>query len=149
MAEYIYTESQNVALNEALQFNNSISCNKNNVFHENGNGIFTLRGATNNCFARYQLIYQGNVSIPEGGTVTPIGIGIAVNGELRASSLAITTPQAAEELAVVGCTAIVTVPKGCCFNASVRYASGVTDGTTTPSPAIDVQNSNLTITRIA
>lgn len=149
MAEYIYTESQNVALNEALQFNNSISCNKNNVFHENGNGIFTLRGATNNCFARYQLIYQGNVSIPEGGTVTPIGIGIAVNGELRASSLAITTPQAAEELAVVGCTAIVTVPKGCCFNASVRYVSGVTDGTTTPSPAIDVQNSNLTITRIA
>ncbi len=149
MAEYLGVASQEVNLNGDVIFTSSIPCTKGCVYHEDETGIFTLRGATNNCFARYQLIYQGNVSIPEGGTVTPIGIGIAVNGELRASSLAITTPQAAEELAVVGCTAIVTVPKGCCFNASVKYVSGVTDGTTTPSLAIDVQNSNLTITRIA
>ena len=149
MAEYIEVPAQEVSLNNALVFTASIPCTKGYVYHEDGTGNFTLRGVTNNCFARYQLVWNGNVQIPTGGTVTPIGISLAVNGETRPSSLAIATPAAVEEYTNLTSTAIVTVPKGCCFNVSVRYVSGVTDGTTTPTPAIEVSNSNLTISRIA
>lgn len=72
-----------------------------------------------------------------------------MNGEIRPSSLAIVPPQAVEEFSHLTSTAIITVPKNCCFSVSVRYVSGVTDGTTTPTPTIDVRNSNLRITRIA
>ena len=149
MAEYIENATQTVALNNPLVFTASIPCTKGYVYHEDGTANFTLRGVTNNCFARYQLNFGGNVAIPTGGAVSPIGIAIAVNGEVRPSSLAISTPAAVEEFDNVSCTAIITVPRGCCFNVSVRYVSGVTDGTTTPTPSIEVQNANLTISRIA
>ena len=149
MAEYIEVAPQEVALNNALVFTASIPCTKGYVYHEDGTGNFTLRGVTNNCFARYQLVWNGNVQIPEGGTVTPIGITISVNGETRPSSLAIATPAAAEEYTNLTSTCIITVPKGCCFNVAVRYVSGVTDGTTTPAPTIEVSNSNLVVSCIA
>ncbi len=149
MAEYIEVAPQTVALNDALVFTASIPCTKGYVYHEDGTGNFTLRGVTNNCFARYQLVWNGNVQIPEGGTATPIGITLSVNGEARPSSLAIASPTIAESYTNLTSTCIVTVPRGCCFNVAVRYVSGVTDGTTTPTPAIEVANSNLTISRIA
>lgn len=149
MAEYIENPLQEVSLNNSIVFTASIPCTKGYVYHEDGTANFTLRGVTNNCFARYQLNFGANVAIPTGGAVTPIAVAIAVNGEVRPSSLAISTPAAVEEFDSVSTTAIVTVPRGCCFNVSVRYVSGVTDGTTTPTPAIDVQNANLTIARIA
>lgn len=149
MAEYIENSLQEVSLNNSIVFTASIPCTKGYVYHEDGTSNFTLRGVTNNCFARYQLNFQANAAIPDGGAVTPIGVAIAVNGEVRPSSLAIVTPAAVEEFSTLSNTAIITVPRGCCFNVSVRYVSGVTDGTTTPTPAIDVQNANLTISRIA
>ncbi len=149
MAEFIEVLEQDVALNAPIVFNSSISCPKGYVLHEEGTGNFILRGATNNCFARYQIIFNGNVQIPTGGDVTPIGVAITTNGEVRPSSLAIVTPQAVEEYSNLTSTAIITVPKGCCFNVAVRYVSGVTDGTTVPTPTINVRNANLTISRIA
>ena len=149
MAEYIEVDSQLVSLNNPIVFTASIPCPRGYVLHDDGTGTFTLRGVTNNCFARYQVVYNANVQIPEGGEVTPIAGAISVNGETRPSSLAIATPADAEEYTNLTSTAIVTVPKGCCFNVSVRYVSGVTDGTTTPTPTIEVANSNLVITRIA
>lgn len=150
MAEYINIDSQDVALNNPIIFTASIPCTKGYIYHEDGTGNFTLRGVTSNCFARYQLNYNANVAVPEGGTVTPIGIAIAVNGEVRPSSLAIFTPQAVNEFGSVTSTAIVTVPRGCCFNVSVRYVDATaSDPAVTPTPTIEVQNSNLTITRIA
>ena len=149
MAEYIEVDSQLVSLNNPIVFTASIPCPRGYVLHDDGTGTFTLRGVTNNCFARYQVVYNANVQIPEGGEVTPIAVAISVNGETRPSSLAIATPADAEEYTNLTSTAIVTVPKGCCFNVSVRYVSGVTDGTTTPTPTIEVANSNLVITRIA
>ena len=150
MAEYLGVQTQSVGLNNPILFTASIPCQKGYVYHEDETGIFTLRGVTNNCFARYQLVYNGNISIPEGGAVTPIGIAIAVNGEPRQSSLAVFTPQAVDELGNVTSTAIVTVPKGCCFTVSVRYIDAtVADPATTPTPTIEVTNSNLTINRIA
>lgn len=150
MAEYLGVNSQNVALNAPVVFTSSIPCTSGCVYHEDETGIFILRGKTNNCFARYQLTFNGNISVPEGGEVTPIGLAIAVNGEARPSSLAIFTPQAVDELGNVTSTAIVTVPRGCCFSASVRYIDSTTsDPAVEPTPLITVQNANLVITRTA
>lgn len=148
MAEYFGNE-QNVALNAPIEFTASIPCTKGYVYHEDGTGIFILRGITNNCFARYQVTYNGNIALPEGGTAGPIAVSIAVNGEERAVSKAVVTPAAVQEYNNVTSTAIITVPKGCCFNISVRAVSGIIDGTGTPAPTISVANSNLVIDRIA
>ena len=150
MAEYLHNEVQSVALNNPLLFDNSIHCGKSYIFHENETGIFILRGCTNNCFARYSVTYNGNISIPTGGAVTPIAIAISVNGEPRPTSTAIFTPQAVDEYGNVTSTAIITVPRGCCFSVSVRYIDAtVTDHAVTPTPSINVQNSSLVINRIA
>ena len=80
----------------------------------------------------------------------PIAIAIAVNGEPRITSRAIFTPADVDEYGNVTSTAIIQVPKGCCFTLSVEYVSGITeDATTAPPPVINVLNSNLTISRIA
>jgi len=149
MAEYLANAEQTVNLNDPILFTASIPCNRGYVFHEDETGIFTLRGITSNCFARYQVTFNGNIAVPEGGTVAPIAVAIAVNGEARPTSRAIFTPAAVEEYGNVTSTAIVTVPKGCCFSLSVRAVSGVTDVADTPAPAISVINSNLVINRIA
>lgn len=147
MAEYVSNAVQTVALNEPVLFTGSIPCTKGYIYHEDETGIFTLRGITNNCFARYQVTYNGNITVPEGGTLTPIALAISVNGEPRVTSRAIFTPQALGEYGNVTSTAIITVPKGCCFSMSVRYVTA--DPTATSASAIDVQNSNLVISRIA
>lgn len=149
MAEYLANVEQAVDLNNPILFSASIPCTRGYIYHEDETGIFTLRGITNNCFARYQVTFNGNIAIPEGGTVTPIAVAIAVNGEPRPTSRAIFTPAAVEEYGNVTATAIVTVPKGCCFSLSVRAVSGVTDVADTPAPTINVINSNLVINRIA
>jgi hypothetical protein len=150
MAEYLGIAQQPVALNAPVIFTASIPCSSGCIYHEDETGIFTLRGKTNNCFARYQLTYNGNISVPETGELTSIGIAIAVNGEARPSSLAVFTPQAVDELGNVTSTAIVTVPCGCCFSASVRYVDATTaNPSVEPTGVINVSNSNLVITRIA
>ena len=150
MAEYLANAVQNVALNGPVLFTASIPCTKGYVYHEDETGIFILRGCTNNCFARYRVTYNGNIAVPEGGEVTPLAVAISVNGEPRVTSQAIFTPQAVEEFGNVTSTAIITVPKGCCFSLSVRYIDAtVDDAAVTPTPTIEVQNSNLVIDRIA
>ena len=139
-----------MALNSPILFTASIPCNKGYVYHEDETGIFILRGITNNCFARYQVTYNGNIAVPDGGDITAIAIAITVNGEERPTSKAIFTPQAVDEYGNVTSTAIITVPRGCCFSVSVRYVDAtVDDPTVTPTPTIEVQNSNLVINRIA
>jgi hypothetical protein len=95
-------------------------------------------------------VYNGNIAVPTGGALTPIAVAISVNGEERPSSKAIFTPAAVDEYGNVTSTAIITVPKDCCFNVAVRYVDATTDdAATTPTPLIEVANSNLVITRIA
>lgn len=150
MAEYLANPVQEVALNSPILFNASLPCQKGYIFHEDETGVFTLRGITSNCFARYQVTFNGNIAIPEGGAVGPIAVAITVNGEPRLTSRAIFVPAAVDEYGNVTSTAIVVVPKGCCFTMSVRYISGLTDDPAgVPAPVINVQNANLVINRVA
>ena len=150
MAEYLANATQNVALNSPVLFTASIPCTKGYIYHEDETGIFILRGITNNCFARYQVTYNGNIAVPEGGAVTPVAVAITINGEPRVTSEAVFTPQAVDEYGNVTSTAIITVPRGCCFSMAVRYVDATVDDTAvTPTPTVEVKNSNLVISRIA
>ena len=149
MAEYLANAVQNVALNQPVLFTASIPCPRGYVYHEDETGNFILRGCTPNCFARYQVTFNGNIAIPTGGEVGPIALAITVNGDTRPTSRAIFVPAAVETYGNVTSTAIITVPKGCCFNLSVRYVAADEDPATTPTPVIEVQNANLDIARIA
>lgn len=149
-AEYLANAVQEVSLNAPIVFSASIPCTRGWVYHEDETGIFILRGMTcNQCFATYQVTFNGNVAIPEGGTVVPIAVAITVNGEPRPTSRAIFTPAAAEDFGNVTSTAIIKVPKGCCFSLSVEAVAATTDPTVTPAPVIEVQNANLTIARLS
>lgn len=154
MAEYLTRDAvETVALNTAIPFIDFIPCNKGYVCHQSGSGIFVLRGAVNNpssCFARYEVEFTGNISIPEGGTVTPIATAIVVTGESREGSRSIFTPTVVDEYGNVTSRATVDVPKGCCFTVSVEYVNGtVNDPTVTPTPLINVIDGSLSISRIA
>lgn len=148
-AEYLANAEQLVNLNAPVIFTASIPCRRGYVYHEDETGIFILRGITSNCFATYQVTFNGNIAIPEGGTVTPIAIAITVNGEPRLTSRAIFTPAEAEDYGNVTSTAIIKVPKGCCFSLSVEAVSATSDATVTPAPVISVQNANFVVNRIA
>ncbi len=156
-AEFAKPEYQIVQANQPVTLQTVIGCPKGYVYHRNGSGIVTLRGITPNCFARYQVTFNGNIAIPDGGTA-PAGISIAValDGEPILSSKAVVTPAATADdppttdtnFFNVTSTAVITVPKGCCFNVSVENTSESATPTT-PAPPIVVKNANMTVARIA
>lgn len=151
MASYITTTDTLVTLNGTIPFNSvSIPCNKGNVVPL-VSGIFNLNGNTPNRFARYEVTVQGNIQIPEGGTVTPIAVGIALNGAVIPESVAIVTPAAAEQYQHINTTVSITVPCGCCVSVSGVYADGTEDDpATTPTPSIQIRrDALLKITRTA
>lgn len=151
-AEYLANPVQAVSLNAPVIFNASIPCTKGYVYHEDETGIFILRGITcGQCFATYQITFNANIAIPEGGTVAPIAVAISVNGEPRPTSRAIYVPAEAGDANYgnVTSTAIIKVPRGCCFSLAVENVDADEDPTTTPAPVINVQNANLVVNRIA
>lgn len=151
MARYVTTADALVALNGTIPFNSvSIPCNKGNVVPL-VTGVLNLNGNTSNRFARYEVTLQGNIQIPEGGAVTPIALGITLNGAVIPESVAIVTPAAAEEYWHVSTTVSVTVPCGCCVTVSGAYVDGTEDDpSTTPTPSIQVRReASLDVKRIA
>lgn len=137
-------------MNAPAIFTASIPCTRGYVYHEDETGIFILRGITcGQCFATYRVSFNGNIAIPEGGTAGPIAVAITVNGEPRLTSRAIYTPAAAEDYGNVTSTAIIKVPRGCCFSLSVESVPASADPTVTPAPVIEMQNANLVVNRIA
>ena len=145
-AEFTYNPIQEVQPNQPVLLNDSIPCSKGYVIHRNESGIVTLRGIVNNpCakFARYQVTFNGNIAVPTGGTAGPISLAIAISGEPIATSEAIVTPTVTDAYFNVTSTAIITVPVGCCFNISVENT------TDNAAQAINVQNANLVVNRIA
>lgn len=151
MAEYAYNPVQLVEPNQNVLLDTVIPCSKGYVYHRNQSGIVTLRGIVNNpnaCFARYQVTFNGNIALPEGATVGPIAVALSISGEPIQTSRAIITPAAVDEYGNVTSTAIITVPRGCCFNVAVENVSAPAAAGGV-APEINVQNANLTVSRIA
>ena len=151
MAEYAYNPIQLVEPNQNVLLDTVIPCNKGYVYHRDGSGIVILRGIVNcpqACFARYQVTFNGNIALPDGATVGPISVALAIDGEPIQTSRAIITPAAVDEYGNVTSTAIITIPRGCCFSVTVENVSApAAPGGV--APEINVQNANLVVSRIA
>lgn len=150
-AEFLRNDVQLVAAGAPVALDTAIACNRGYVYHRPESGILTLRGIVNcptACFATYQVTFNGNIAVPTDGTAGPISVSLAIDGEPIPTSRAIVTPAAVDEYFNVTSTAIIRIPRGCCFNVSVENTStGATAAD--PSPAINVQNANLVVSRIA
>lgn len=138
--ELIANAIQTVDAGENVQFTDEVVGGCNSILHRAGSGLATLRGITTQCRARFKVFFSGNIAIPTGGTVGAISLAISVNGEAVASSTMIQTPAAVEEFANVASAVYLDVPQGCCISVAVKNTS---------DQAIDVQNANLIIERVA
>lgn len=151
MSEYAFNPVQLVEPNQNVLLDTVIPCGKGYVYHRDQSGILILRGIVNcpqACFSRYQVTFNGNIALPEGATVGPIAVALAIDGEPIQTSRAIITPAAVDEYGNVTSTAIITVPRGCCFSVTVENVSApAAPGGV--APEINVQNANLVVSRIA
>ena len=138
--EIIANALQTVAANQNVQFTDEVTCGNCSIMHRDGSGLITIKGNTNQCRARYKVTFGGNIAIPTGGTVGPIQLAIAIDGEAIQSTTMIETPAAVEEFNNVFSAIFIDVPKGCCQTVSVQN---------TTDQAIDVQNANLIVERVA
>ena len=85
---------QTVRANQNVLFTDTPVCGNYSMIHRDGSGLVTLRGITNQCRARFKVSFSGNIGLPTGGTVGPISLAIAINGEAVAASEMISTPTA-------------------------------------------------------
>ena len=140
MAEYIATDVQTVEANQNILFTDTLICGSNSIFHRQGSGLFTLRGITNQCRARFKVTFGANIAIPEGGTVNPISVAIAINGEPILGTTMIATPAAASQFFNVDRTTYIDIPAGCCSQISIKNTS---------TQSISIEDANLIIDRVA
>lgn len=140
MAEYTAVAAQTVAENQNVLLTETAVNGTKCISHRTGSGIVTLRGIGTQCRARFLVEFGGNIAIPTGGTVGPIQLAIAVNGEPLASTTMIVTPAAVENYFNVSVAAYVDVSAGYCVTVSVRNTS---------TQSVLVQNANLIVNRVA
>lgn len=139
--ELIANAAQVVAVNRDIVFTDTVVCGNNSMVHRDDSGLVTLRGLTQcQCRARFRVMFGGNIAIPAGGTVGPIQVAIAIDGEPVASTTMIATPAAVGQFNNVFGAIFIDVPKGCCEQVSVKNIS---------TQPISVANANLIIERVA
>ena len=131
---------QTVAANGNVLFTDTVTTGNCSIVHREGSGLVTLRGLTDQCRARFRVSFGGNIAIPTGGTVDPISLAIAINGEPVATTTMISTPAAVEEYNNVFSAIFLDIPRGCCSQVSVQNIS---------DQDISIQNANLIIERVA
>lgn len=138
--ELIANALQTIEANQNILFTDEVVGGSCSILHRGGSGLVTLRGITQQCRARFKVFFSGNIAIPTGGTVEAISLAIALDGEPLASTTMIQTPAAVEEFSNVASAVYIDVPVSCCVSVGVRNTS---------TQAIDVQNANLIIERVA
>lgn len=154
MTELTYNDIQTVQPNQAALFRSSWGFPfvwSRGVFHQGESGIVTLRGIVNSPYrnlALYQVTFNGNITLATGATGVP-AVAIAKNGEPIQTSRAIANTDTAGVYDNVTSTAFIVVPRGANFDISLENVSISATPATTPAPAIDIQNANLVINRIA
>lgn len=138
--EIIANALQTVQANQNVYFTDTVICGNTSITHRDDSGLVMLRGITNQCRARFRVSFGGNVAIPTGGTVGPISLALAIDGEAVPATTMIVTPAAVEQFFNVSADLFIDVPRGCCVSVSVKNIS---------TDAVVVQNANLIITREA
>ena len=131
---------QTVEANQNVIFTETAVCGSNSIIHREGSGLTTLKGLKTQCRARFRIFFSGNIAVPTGGTVGPISLAIAVDGEAVGPTTMIVTPAAVEQFFNVASAIYLDVPCGCCSKISVQNIG---------DEAIEVQNANLIVERVA
>ena len=131
---------QIVEENRNVSFTDTVVCGSCSIMHRNGSGLVSLKGLTNQCRARFRVSFGANIAIPTGGTIGPISLAIAVDGEPVATTTMIETPTAVNEYNNVFSAIFLDIPRACCSQISVVNVS---------DQAINVQNANLIVERVA
>ena len=131
---------QAVEANQNILFTDTAIAGSCSILHRSGSGLVTLKGITSQCRARFRVTFGGSVVLPTGGTLGPVSLAIAINGEPVATTTMISTPAALEEFNNVFSSVFLDVPAGCCSQISVKNIT---------NQSIDVQNANLIVERVA
>ena len=129
---------QTVSPNGIIVFTNTAVSGNPSILHREGSGLVSLRGLTNQCRARFRVMFGGNVALPT--TTEPISLAIAINGEPLVTSTMLSTPGAVGEFNNVSCATFLDIAAGCCTQISIENT-----GTT----SVEVQNANLIVERVA
>lgn len=141
MAEFTSVGLQTVEENDNVLFTETPVCPTRCITHREGSGIVRVSGKSNGQQrARYLLAFSGNIQIPAGGAVGEISVAISVDGESLPSTEMIVTPTVVEAFFNVSAQAYIDVPCGCCVTVAVENTS---------DQAIEVQNANLIVVRVA
>lgn len=118
MAEFTSTIQQVAAGQNAILDTDVIKSRC--VSHRTGSGLICVDNSGCDCKpARYKVFVKANISIPTGGTVGAISLGIALNGEIVQSSIATVTPAATGDEFSVATEEIINAGK-CPVNIAVR-----------------------------
>ena len=138
--EIIANALQTVPANQNVYFTDTITCGNCAITHRDDSGLVTLRGMTGQCRARFRVSFGANIAVPTGGTVGPISLAIAIDGEaVRATTMTV-TPTVVDAFFNIFSSVFIDVPRGCCVTISVKNITDVD---------IDVQNANLIVDRVA
>ena len=124
MAEFTSTIQQVAAGQNAILDTDVIKSRC--VSHRTGSGLICVENSGCDCRpARYKVFVKANISIPTGGTVGAISLGIALNGEIVQSSIATVTPAAVGDEFSVATEEIINAGK-CPVNIAVRNPNAQT-----------------------
>lgn len=148
MAEWTSVARQVVNPGEAIVFTeNAIPCPYGLILHREDSGAFLTKGIAikpqpRRCccmtppVVNYQVSFGANVAVPEGETVGPITVAIAIDGNSLLGTEMEVTPAAVEEFTNISRCTPVSIWKGCCQTISVRNTSSI---------PIAVENANIGI----
>lgn len=132
---------QEVILGDNVIFTETIVSGNCSIMHREGSGLVKLRALNcSQCRSRFKIAFNGNITVPEGGTPGEISLVISVDGEGVEATRMIATPGLAGRFYNVAANIYIDVPKGCCSTVSIKNTDG---------PAITVQNANLIVERVA
>ena len=138
--EIIANALQTVVANQNVYFTDTITGGSMSISHRSNSGLVSLFGNTNQCRARFKVTFGANIAIPEGETVGPVTLAIAIDGEAVQSTTMIVTPTAVETFFNVFSAIFIDVPRGNVETVSVKNIGDI---------PVDVENANLIIERVA
>lgn len=149
MSEYSAAALQTVNPGEAIAFTESpIPCRRGLVRHRGGTGAFLLSGYVpfgygcrcngRSRSANYLVDFGANIAVPDGETVGPISVALAIDGTTLPASIMTATPAAAGQYFNVSRAINAQIFAGCCQTVTVRNTSAV---------PISVMNANIIFSR--
>lgn len=151
MPSYGYNAIQTVALNQGAIVNTISGCPCGKILHEDETPTILLRGIPKTfgaAFAKYKVTAIANIALPEGVTIVPIAVAFSVDGDVRITTRAISSPTVVDTYDNVTVSDIIRVPRGCCSRIRFGNVSASEAADYVPAQNINVQNLNITIDQV-